>query len=120
MKCKDCNIIGCPNTLIKQRIDAAALDAVPPGTRHTLIRRKEFIKGATFALQNQWISVDERLPKGKEDVFVRNEYGGCTAAWYSRKTKDWHLTCGEICGDDIISSKITHWMEIPSLEGGEK
>lgn len=86
-----------------------------------------FVGLMTFALQNQWISVEEALPPFDEklltisvNVIVKNEYGKVTTAWYSYSHKIWHLCYGEIQGDDVIHSRITHWMLIPSLEGDEK
>lgn len=79
-----------------------------------------FNGGIRFTLENLWISVDEDLPKDGVDVFVRNEHGKCTSAWYSHDTETWFLAYGEIAGDDVIYSQITHWMPIPELKGGEK
>lgn len=79
-----------------------------------------FKMSVKFTLENLWISVDEDLPKDGVDVFVRNEQGKCTSAWYSHDTETWFLACGEIAGDDVIYSQITHWMPIPELKGGEK
>lgn len=86
---------------------------------------------ASFALQNQWISVDEALPpkqkttKGEEleqsiPVFVRDNEGNYTSAWYSFYGKCWYMAFGEAFLKQSIYSKITHWMEIPSLKGGEE
>lgn len=86
-----------------------------------------FREGANYALSNQWISVEEALPPYDDrletisiDVIVRNEYGKATSAWYDYANKVWHLSYGEIAGDDVLDSKITHWMSIPSLKEGEK
>ena len=80
-----------------------------------------------YILANQWISVEEALPPSDDrlksisiDVMVKNEYGKVTSAWYDYKRKEWHLSYGEIAGDDLIYSKITYWMLIPSLKGGEE
>lgn len=35
-----------------------------------------FMEGAQYALYNQWISVEDRLPKKDEKVFVLYEYKG--------------------------------------------
>lgn len=93
-------------------------------------RRLGFQQGyeqAEKEYKNQWISVDEALTPlddGMEsvsiEVVVKNKYGKATCAWYSYITNTWHLSYGEIAGDDLIDSKITHWMLIPSLKGGEE
>ena len=64
--------------------------------------------------------VRECNPQEFPTVIVMNEYGKATSAWYDYERKEWHLSYGEIADDDLIDSKITHWMNIPSLEGGEK
>ena len=76
-----------------------------------------FIKGATFALQNQWISVGEALPENAELYFVAYKAldmilfsTGC----YHSDIKEWYVD-GYGYMYDVI-----HWMHIPSLEGGEE
>ena len=79
----------------------------------------------------KWISVDEALPprqkttKGEDleqsiPVFVRDNEGNYTSAWYSFYSKHWFMGYGEAFLKQSIYSKITHWMAIPSLKGGEK
>ena len=69
---------------------------------------------ANFALQNQWISVDEDLPDDDENVFIMNEYGGCGCAHYDYNNKIWRMSSGCNADEsDEIYSTITHWMEIP-------
>lgn len=77
-------------------------------------------------LSNPWISVEDGLPEeDKEEeywsveVYVRNEYGGTTAACYNYKRKEWHLTYGRLEGGSLIHTNITHWMPIPELKKGE-
>lgn len=127
--------------LIKKRIEEAAIEYsfnIPSELFHSLQTQHErklwkdeieqaYIYGGEDSLQNQWISVEEALPPYDDrlktisiDVIVRNEYGKATSAWYDYANKVWHLLYGEIAGDDVLVSKITHWMCIPSLEGGEK
>lgn len=82
-----------------------------------------------WALQNQWISVEEALPPrshfldGKETVksiyvFVRYKNGAFTSAWYCYSTKVWYFAVGRK-GENSINGEITHWMPIPELKGGE-
>ena len=75
----------------------------------------DFMNGATFALQNQWISVDEALPDEDEQVIVMSEIGTVEQMKYHNKAF-YHLK-GSIIKD---GEKITHWIEIPSLKGYEK
>lgn len=122
------------NEIIKQMIEEAAEQHATRRFNTRLLydmygrqSKSDFLNGATFALQNQWISVQEALPPSDDrlksisiDVMVKNEYGKVTSAWYDYERKEWHLSYGEIAGDDLIDSKITHWMEIQSLKGGEE
>lgn len=76
---------------------------------------------ATFALKNQWISVDEALPPRDENisytatsvrVLVRIDFEGIIqnrTAVYDYSLKKWSM----------YDKGVTHWMLIPSLEGGE-
>lgn len=90
------------------------------GARFGKTYKAAFELAVRFTLENLWISVDEDLPKDGVDVFVRNEHGKCTSAWYSHDTETWFLAYGEIAGDDVIYSQITHWMPTPELKkGGE-
>lgn len=70
----------------------------------------------TFALQNQWISVDEALPKDYEDVFILYDHG-IPSVGYCEKINDEIKWYRRIDRTPIIM--VTRWMEIP-LEGGEK
>lgn len=71
---------------------------------------------ATFSLQNQWISVDEALPEYDERVLVAHQYGCQVASFYKDNS---HQYCG-VAKESPIGADVTHWMNIPSLGGGEK
>lgn len=72
-----------------------------------------FIAGCEWMLNHQWISVEEALPEEYEDKFVLycGEYPA--TASYDSESKQWYW------GSHIILG-VTHWMPIPSLEGGKK
>ena len=79
-----------------------------------------FIKGATFALQNQWISVDEGLPEIKEhfvseDVLCKYS-DGSIGFDYLKVNMFGQQWFEHECEESIV----THWMSIPQLEGGEQ
>ena len=108
------------NTILQKRIEEAAFQE---SSMYDTIQEKNAayntgMKIATFSLQNQWISVEEALPEekfndGYEFVFVKIHLYDDTFYYdtdYIRKGK-WELHKHQ---------KITHWMPIPSLEGGEK
>lgn len=111
------------NEILQQRIEEAAA-AIAPFNRMSQ-KRDCFVKGATFALQNQWISVEDELPPYDKDVFVRYEMlypklppdVGYCVRWRTmdetvRKDKNQFSILGDM--------EITHWMPIPSLKGGEE
>lgn len=78
-----------------------------------------FIKGATFVLQNQWISVEEALPEIKEH-FVSED----VLCIYSDGQMGFSRLKENLFGQNGFEyeseeSVVTHWMPIPSLKGGE-
>ena len=111
------------NEILKNRIEEAAFQE---SSMYDTIQEKNAayntgMKIANFALQNQWISVEEALPKDFEKVFFRavgKNDSICYGTGYVVK-EDWYtdIQCVE---QDYFKFKITHWMPIPSLEGGEK
>lgn len=104
------------NEILKQRIEEAAA-AIAPFNRMSQ-KRDYFVKGAVFALQNQWISVEEALPNYEEDVLVTNDVG---EYWFSHRTENENVMQDENNFASVNGIfKITHWMPISSLEGFEK
>ena len=110
------------NTIQQKRIDKVAA-AIAPFNRMSQ-KRDYFVKGATFALAHQWISVDEELPKccnknGTTNiVLAKSDLGDKFLAYYDYSNEHWYHNY-EAIYDKEIYSKITHWMEIPT-EGGEE
>lgn len=84
------------------------------------LRVYAFEDGAEWALSHQWISVDEELPPRNDDityvafsehVLVRIDFEGNIihrTAYYDYANKRWTM----------YDKHVTHWMHIPSLEGG--
>lgn len=117
------------NTILQKRIEEAAKmynarSYSPFDDPYELSKEFErdcycFKEGANYALSNQWISVEEALPEENVFVFVRGEntlgtffnsdYIGCNGDWYLLSNYG-----------TVPDRKITHWMPIPSLKGGEK
>ena len=69
-----------------------------------------FIEGAEFALNNQWISVNERLPPEEKDglsikVLVVSTKGKIDFSRYDYDTKGWI--------SPVLDIIFTHWREIP-------
>jgi hypothetical protein len=103
------------NEILQKRIVEAAKDYSDHNYVDEGVEVPAFIEGADFALKNQWISVEEALPP-KEDndssitVLVHCQKGWCGIDYYRYKYGEW-LNNG---------NSVTHWMSIPSLEGGEE
>lgn len=60
--------------------------------------------------ERQWISVEERLPKAKEDVLVCTKFGWILIAWYGPKGQRWHITPADA---GITREDIAAWMPLP-------
>jgi hypothetical protein len=84
-----------------------------------------FISGATFALRNQWISVEEGLPPYDKEVIGMDYMPELaleqTIIFVHRSNNPNVITDkNKFCVYPPSFCKVTHWMPIPSLEGGEK
>lgn len=60
----------------------------------------------TLTPPNEWVSVEERLPREKQRVIVRCERVGTSAGWII--WGDWMTDIGPDAG------KVTHWMPLPA------
>lgn len=77
----------------------------------------DFVGLMTFALQNQWISVDEALPE-KEGRYLCNYH-------YKFSNSEDECDCVDfgLFKDGkwyVANDEVTHWMPIPELKGGEE
>ena len=59
----------------------------------------------TLTQPNEWVSVEERLPKEKQRVIVRCERVGTSVGWIL--WGNWMADIGPDAG------KVTHWMPLP-------
>ena len=59
----------------------------------------------TLTPPNEWVSVEERLPKEKQRVIVRCERVGTSVGWIL-----WGNLMADIGPD---AGKVTHWMPLP-------
>lgn len=101
--------------IYNERIEKAARNyenslALPEWDRKE-IHGIDFKKGAVFALQNQWISVKEALPKEEKRVLVTHQYGYQVASLYKDGT---HQYWG-VVKESPIGANVTHWMKIPKI-----
>ena len=95
---------------------------------HGDIAKIDFIAGANWALSHQWISVDEELPPKEGIILARlseNFYGTKSIEvlhYYqcNRFTLTHPKGYYDAFGEQIPTEVITHWMPIPTLEGGEE
>lgn len=66
----------------------------------------------TLTLPNEWVSVEERLPKLRENVLVCaywHEHWGVYMGWNSGH--GWYVSCGLGQRSDV---KVSHWMPLPA------
>jgi hypothetical protein len=85
-----------------------------------------FIKGATFALQNQWISVEEALPDYNEavigiDYMPELAWDDQTIIFVHRSDNPNVVTDkNKFCVYPPTFRKVTHWMPVPEFPKGGK
>lgn len=63
-------------------------------------------------LANEWVSVEERLPKKLENVLVCaywHEHWGVYMGWNSGH--GWYVSCGFAQRNDVL---VSHWMPLPA------
>ena len=60
----------------------------------------------TLTTQNEWVSVEERLPEEKQRVIVRCERIGTSVGWIL--WGNWMTDIGPDAGN------VTHWMPLPA------
>ena len=125
------------NEILQKRIEAESnkymeeaieMNGVVGDNLHYKDLKTCFIEAADFALQNQWISVGEALPEENRIIaLLSKNYCGkdncyeilhrIAKEYVDLKHPDGYY---DLCGENVPTSAITHWMSIPSLEGGEK
>lgn len=107
------------NKILQQRIEEAATFLF----KQRGLDKESCRQAMDYILANQWISVDEALPEAdkhgySEKVLVRQKFNpdDIVVATYNHNAKKWN----HISPITIHDLQVTHWMEIPSLKGGEK
>lgn len=94
------------------------------------IARDAATEMAEWILSNQWVRVEDELPKKSEIVLIRNKNGSIARATYDTVGRFDTGNAIEDCnawilvdvGVRIGNSDITHWMPIPPLveKGGDR
>lgn len=76
---------------------------------------------ADWLLTNLWISVEDELPELNEDVVIAYTYFGELDYAFSHRTESESVLTGDY-GFTVYDKrqKITHWMPIPPLKGGNE
>lgn len=82
---------------------------------HDLV--KAFADGADFALANQWVSVEERLPKHGVLVLAMDVDGDAHAARYNEIAECWQEEGRRF---EWHGEGITRWMPIPEPNTEER
>ena len=124
------------NTILQKRIEEAAKKTACPqcvfndgGTCNNDDDCKlfdDFVGLMAFALQNQWISVEEALPPYDKavigmDYMPELTWDDQTIIFVHRSDNPNVVTDkNKFCVYPPSFCKVTHWMPIPSLEGDEK
>lgn len=115
------------NEILQKRIKEASIDytmrtrpmCIAGGAfadmARELNKNPDFIAGANYALQNQWISVEEALPEEKYLVLTRVKTPVGIVYRSDYYINDYWYRC-RYNQEEIV----THWALIPSLKGGEK
>ena len=103
------------NEILQKRIIEAARDYSDHNYIDEGVEVPAFLEGADFALKNQWISVEEGLPK--EDIpncFVAYKAMDMvlySTGSYEKDNDEWYV-------DGVgFNAEVTHWMYIPQLKG---
>lgn len=113
----------------EEEIEIVALNLFEQVRISNLLDFEEGAKWADEHPKSPWISVEDRLPEedGKSNtsivVYIKDERGLSTSAWYDFDTKTWHIFIGFMNvgddDDDTYEGTVTHWMQIPELSKGE-
>ena len=102
------------NEILKKRIEEAADDLL----LHEMPSYYEaFVKGAEYALANQWISVEEALPEYDKEVLVidKTEIEE-TGVYFNHRSDNPMVKTYENGFCDIGMSEVMYWCEVPKFE----
>ena len=74
-----------------------------------------FLEGAKFALENQWISVDEDLPCNHKELLVNNTLTKSVIIRNSDGSIEFSLMYLDVEWKWMSGDNPTHWFPIPEL-----
>ena len=74
----------------------------------------------------QWISVEERLPKGRRDYLCRCVFGDSKMQFYNvlmfhpeQNAENGYVTGPHFSNEGMSCMRVTHWMPLPQPPKGE-
>lgn len=106
------------NIILQKRIEEAAANHKAYAEEFRLKSDTSFICGVDWYRNHQWIPVEEGLPDYEEDVIVTNSYDDY---WFAHRSNNEKVIVDEYgFARTPTVLRITHWMHIPELKGGEK
>ena len=64
----------------------------------------------------EWISVDDKLPKPRKRVLIYSRHGFCESAFYIGVPGEWRVAWNH---EMLDADSVTHWMPLPEPPKGE-
>ena len=64
----------------------------------------------------EWVSVDDRLPKPSKRVLIYSRHGFCESAFYIGVPGEWRVAWNH---EMLDADSVTHWMPLPEPPKGE-
>ena len=102
--------------LIKEKIVELCEDLETLPCCDTYEGQAEYLIANGVTVQ-EWVPVDDRLPKDWTDVLVSSRFGFLETAVYTGTPGKWRI---EWNGDMLEADSITHWMPLPQPPEREK
>ena len=81
----------------------------------TMAQLADYLINSGVTVQ-EWVSIDDRLPKNWTDVLVSTRSGFLETAVYTGTPGKWMIGWN---GDMLEADSITHWMPMPQPPKGE-
>lgn len=103
------------NDILIRRFKSARFKDVSPNEEVSKAYKDGFVKGALYALDNLWVSVDIELPEvGENILFIFS--GSIHEGYLCSNKKQWGCTTST---SYIDFGRVKYWMPKPKLNGDE-